>query len=87
VISYLMVSEINYPSLKQLKLERRRQFDVLPLIGVSAAIVYLLKNYVPAIVFFGFTGYILWGIGGRAVSLTKRRVADRQDTSQPSKPV
>jgi CDP-diacylglycerol--serine O-phosphatidyltransferase len=62
VISYLMVSTINYPSLKQLKLESRRQFDVLPLLVVIAAIVYLLKNSIPTLVFAGFAGYVAWGI-------------------------
>jgi CDP-diacylglycerol--serine O-phosphatidyltransferase len=71
-VSYLMVSTINYPSLKQLRLERRRQFDILPLTVVIGAIIYLLKNAVPALVFVGFTGYAIFGIGVHLYSLAVR---------------
>ncbi|AXA35359.1 MAG: CDP-diacylglycerol--serine O-phosphatidyltransferase [Candidatus Hydrogenedentota bacterium] len=72
VVSYLMVSTIPYPSLKNLRLERRRQFEVLPLIMVMLAIIYLLKNYLYALIFCGFAGYVGWGIVMHLLNLGKR---------------
>jgi CDP-diacylglycerol--serine O-phosphatidyltransferase len=72
IVSYLMVSTINYPSLKQLRLERRRQFDILPLIGVVAAIIYLLKNCIPLLIFAGFSAYVLFGIVAHAFAMTRK---------------
>lgn len=85
ILSYLMVSTISYPSLKQLRLERRRQFDVLPLIGVFAAIVYLLKNYLPALVFAGFAAYILWGLGVHVFQKMAGREGVAGEMSQSSR--
>ncbi|MGB9691733.1 MAG: CDP-diacylglycerol--serine O-phosphatidyltransferase [Candidatus Sumerlaeaceae bacterium] len=75
LISYLMVSTINYPSLKQLRLEHRRQFDILPLIVVVVAIIYLLKNYIPALVFAGFSIYVLFGLVTHVYAVIHKRSA------------
>lgn len=61
-LSYLMVSNINYPSFKQLELERKKRFDVLPLIVLLVVIGVVLKNHMDAVVFVGFGAYVLWGI-------------------------
>ncbi len=74
VTSYLMVSTVNYPSLKQLRLEHGRQFDILPLIVVVFAIIYLLKNYIPALVFSSFTAYVIFGIVTHVYALVYKRV-------------
>lgn len=76
-LSFLMVSTINYPSFKQLKLERRKRFDVLPLIIVAAALLILAKDFLEAVVFIGFSIYILGGIIGQF--LIKKVPADPLD--------
>jgi CDP-diacylglycerol--serine O-phosphatidyltransferase len=66
-LSYLMVSNINYPSFKQLKLERRQSFHVLPLFPLLIAFGIVFKNHLDALVFFGFTIYVAFGLVMRAV--------------------
>ncbi len=62
VLSYLMVSKVSYFSFKQLHLEKRRPFDVLPVITLLIAGVFFLKNHIAAVVFFGFSAYVIWGL-------------------------
>jgi hypothetical protein len=59
ILAFLMVSTISYPSFKQLKLERRKQFDVLPIILLVVALLVILKEHLEAIVFFGFVIYVI----------------------------
>lgn len=68
-LAFLMVSTISYPSFKQLKLERRKQFDVLPLLLLFIALLIILKDWLEAVVFFGFMIYVLGGVIGH---LTRR---------------
>src|SRR5690606_37558200 len=68
-LAFLMVSTISYPSFKQLKLERRKQFDVLPLLLLFIALLIILKEWLEAVVFFGFMIYVLGGVIGH---LTRR---------------
>ncbi|MCX7019609.1 MAG: CDP-diacylglycerol--serine O-phosphatidyltransferase [Candidatus Sumerlaeota bacterium] len=71
-LSYLMVSKINYPSFKQLGLERRKPFDVLPVIVILITIAIGLKNHLPTLLFIGFIGYVAWGVIWHAItSFTK----------------
>lgn len=80
-LSYLMVSKVNYPSFKQLDLERKKSFDVLLRIIIVLIIIGVaLKMYLYALVFFGFAGYVLWGLTARAWSMVrqpKQKPADR----------
>lgn len=82
VVSYLMVSTVNYPSLKQLRLESRRQFDILPLTMVVGAILYLLKNAIPALVFAGFTCYVIFGLVAHFYSLVRRKDSSRAENAR-----
>lgn len=68
-LAFLMVSTISYPSFKQLKLERRKQFDILPLLVLLVACLFFLKEFVEAVVFFAFAIYVLGGVLGH---LTRR---------------
>lgn len=72
-LSYLMVSKVNYPSFKQLDLERRHPFEVLPLVTLVVVLGVAMKNHLDAVVFFGFSIYVIWGILGRAWELMGRR--------------
>src|SRR5690606_33721504 len=63
-LAFLMVSTISYPSFKQLQLERRKQFEVLPIIFLLVALVVWNKDYLEAIVFFGFVIYVMGGVFG-----------------------
>lgn len=65
-LAFLMVSTISYPSFKQLKLERRKQFDVLPLLLLAAAMLLFLKEFLEHLVFAGFMIYVLGGVFGHA---------------------
>lgn len=68
-LAFLMVSTISYPSFKQLKLERRKQFDVLPVLLLGIALLVILKEYLEGVVFFGFVIYVMGGVIGH---LTRR---------------
>jgi CDP-diacylglycerol--serine O-phosphatidyltransferase len=63
-LAFLMVSTISYPSFKQLKLERRKQFDVIPLLLLFLTLLVILKEFLEAVVFFGFAIYVLGGVVG-----------------------
>lgn len=63
-LAFLMVSTISYPSFKQLKLERRKQFDVLPVLLLGIALLVILKEYLEGVVFFGFVIYVMGGVIG-----------------------
>lgn len=64
-LAFLMVSTISYPSFKQLKLERRKQFDVLPLLFLVVTVTVILKEHLEKLVFFGFCIYVLGGVIGQ----------------------
>jgi CDP-diacylglycerol--serine O-phosphatidyltransferase len=85
-LSFLMVSTVSYPSFKQLKLERRKQFNVLPVLFLLLTIGILLKNYIEALVFFGFVAYTAIGLIGEATRPVwqKKRA---QVTEGPKTPV
>ncbi len=77
-LSYLMVSNISYPSLKQLNLEGRMKFNVLPVIVLIATICIALKNQIPAFIFIGLLIYIGVGIGGAVRRQRKQRLYRKQ---------
>lgn len=73
-LSYLMVSTINYPSFKQLELEKRKTFDVLPPIAITLiAVIAFWKEYYESFAFFGFAAYILLGLFQRCYELLVRK--------------
>ena len=73
VLAYLMVSKVNYFSFKQLKLERRKPFEVLPVLALVLAAMLLLKNHIPAMIFFGFLAYVTWGVVARLLEMVRPR--------------
>jgi len=62
VISYLMVSKINYPSFKNIELEKRKEFEYLFTAILLICLVVLLKQYKEYLIFAGFVGYAIYGI-------------------------
>jgi len=63
-LAFLMVSTISYPSFKQLKLERRKPFDALPILLLFIALAIILKEFLEHMVFAGFAIYVLGGVIG-----------------------
>ncbi len=63
-LAFLMVSTISYPSFKQLKLENRKQFNLLPIIFLILAVVIFFKSFIEGLVFFGFVTYTIVGLLG-----------------------
>lgn len=78
LLSFLMVSNINYPSLKQLNLEGRMKFSVLPVIVLMVAIGIALKNHLAAFIFAGFIIYIFIGLYGELKAQYTRRQAQAE---------
>jgi len=64
-LALLMVSTVSYPSFKQLKLENRKQFNLLPIIFLVLAVAIFFKEFMEGLVFFGFLAYTLVGIIGQ----------------------
>lgn len=64
LLAFLMVSTVSYPSFKQLRLERRKQFEVLCAIVLICAMMILYKDLLDVFVFAGFSIYIIGGIVG-----------------------
>ncbi|MBX7244172.1 MAG: CDP-diacylglycerol--serine O-phosphatidyltransferase [Candidatus Sumerlaeaceae bacterium] len=86
-LSYLMVSQINYPSFKQFKLERRRSFDFLVWVVLLVIITMALKNYFEALVFLGFAGYVVWGVIWHGFNLLRKKpAAQPADNPSPLEP-
>lgn len=83
VVSILMVSQVNYPSFKQIRLERRQQFDILPIIVFVVAFVVFFKNYLELMVFAGFLIYVLFGIAAGGVAWARKRRYPRPAPAHP----
>jgi len=64
-LAYLMVSNIPYPSLKNIDLRQRKPFDYLVLIVVVVCFMVGLWQMQTLILFLGFWGYVAWGLAGR----------------------
>ena len=68
-LAFLMVSTISYPSFKQLRLERRKSFDMLSMLVMVIAFLIIFKEYLEHVVFVGFVVYVMGGVLGH---LTRR---------------
>lgn len=73
IISYLMVSKIPYPSLKNVGLEKRKPFDFLVSIIIILCGFIILRVYKEIILFAFFLIYDLWGF--KKVLLGKKHIA------------
>ena len=81
-LAFLMVSTISYPSFKQLNLERRKQFDLLPILVLIVTCWIMLKNSRETIVFAGFLVYIAAGILGQITRpVWQKRIVREQPVS------
>ena len=85
-LSYLMVSKVNYPSFKQLRMEGRKRFDALPLIVLTVAMGVALKNHLTALMFLGFLGYITWGLATEAAVTLGLRSRTAESTPAGPRP-
>jgi CDP-diacylglycerol--serine O-phosphatidyltransferase len=87
LISYLMVSKIPYPSLKNIEIEKRKPFDYLVAAIVIGCLIILLKPYKEALIFAGFVGYILLGVllaaiqafGRKEIEIIEHEVQEEAD--------
>lgn len=77
-ISYLMVSNINYPSFKSIELEKRKEFEYLFTIILISCLVVLLKQYKEYFLFAGFLGYAVFGLVRSLIYQVKRPVSDEE---------
>ena len=84
LLSFLMISNINYPSLKQLKLEGGMKFNVLPALVLFFAICLALKNQIATFIFTGFIIYMAVGLLGemKAQRAMAARARNRQNTEK-----
>ncbi|MGI8905622.1 MAG: CDP-diacylglycerol--serine O-phosphatidyltransferase [Candidatus Sumerlaeaceae bacterium] len=86
-LSFLMVSTVSYPSFKQLRLERRKQFSVLPAIFLLLALGIFMKDYIEALVFFGFVAYTAVGIIGEVTRPVWQKKRSRRHPPADTRPV
>ncbi|MBN1516981.1 CDP-diacylglycerol--serine O-phosphatidyltransferase [Candidatus Sumerlaeota bacterium] len=63
VLSLLMVSQIPYPSIKSLPLEKARSFGFFFTFVLITILIYGLKDFKEALVFGAFSAYLAYGIG------------------------
>ena len=70
-LSCLMVSNIPYPSMKHIDLERRKPFDYLVSIIIIVCLIVALWQMRTLILFLGFWSYVIWGVLGRLVRVHK----------------
>lgn len=82
-LSYLMVSKVNYPSFKQLDLERRMPFSALPIVVIIIALALAMKNWLDAVVFFGFSAYVIWGITWKILGTLWKKAPMPQSSDLP----
>lgn len=59
LLGLLMVSEIRYRSLKEIRLKQRQPFWLLV---VFAGLVFLIVSYREKVIFFAAMAYMLWGL-------------------------
>lgn len=70
-IAYLMVSKVNYPSFKNLELEKRKEFEYLFTIVLVICLMVLLKNYKEYFLLVGFLGYAVYGFISHTITELK----------------
>ncbi len=69
ILSYLMVSNLHYPSLKNMDFERRKPFDYLVSVAIIVCFIVVMWQMRTFLIFFGFWSYVLSGILGRMVEV------------------
>lgn len=81
-LACLMVSNIPYPSMKSLDLERRKPFDYLVLIIIMLCFSVALWHMRTLILLLGFWLYVLWGIFSVGFGYLFGREIQREETRQ-----
>ena len=64
IVAVLMVSNVTYPSLKQIDLSKRKPFDFLVLIIIIICFCYALWQLRSIMLFILAWGYLIWGLIG-----------------------
>ncbi len=83
-LSYLMVSKIPYPSLRNTKVKKRNPFDYLVSISVIISMLVFLNQFIELLVFIGFGMYVLWGIVQYMAAAIQKRKAESEAEEKES---
>ncbi len=80
-LSYMMVSEVKYPSFKNLHLRTRRKFSKMVFAVIFIGCLVVLRNYVlPIMVPVIFTAYLLYGfIRPRISGKVRDEIEEKED--------
>lgn len=63
ILSYLMISTVPFPSLKEINLKGRKTFDLLVTVIIGACILIAFIRALELVFFAGFYGYIIYAVG------------------------
>lgn len=74
-LSYLMISKIPYPSLRNANIRKRNPFDYLVSITVIISMLVFLHQFIEILLFIGFSVYVLWGIVQYMAAATQKKRA------------
>jgi len=85
-LACLMVSNIPYPSHKNLELERRKPFDYLVSIILATCVIYALYPFFVYLLFLTFLAYVGFGVGRSALK-TYRRLAPARPLLEDEDPL
>ena len=88
-LAWLMVSNVPYPSLKHIDIERRKPFDYLVSIIIILCIVVALWQMRIIMLLLLFWTYIFWGLGTKALRIyrkKKRKSASISSTTEEESP-
>jgi CDP-diacylglycerol--serine O-phosphatidyltransferase len=86
-LSFMMVSEVKYPSFKTLDLRARRSFSkTVMVIIIFAALVFLRRIILPVVLPLVFTIYLLYGFVRPRISRKVRHEIEEEDDEDGSPP-
>ena len=86
-LSCLMVSNISYPSLKHIEFREKKPFDYLVLIIVFVCFMIALWHLQSLIFFFGFWGYVIWGVAEHLLRSFRHQLAPQPVQQTQKQPV
>lgn len=87
-LSYMMVSEVKYPSFKNLNLRTRRGFPKMVIAVLSIGALVVLRNYIlPVIVPAIFTLYLIYGfVRPRISGKVRQEIEEEEEESDETVP-
>jgi len=85
-LSFMMVSEVRYPSFKSLDWRARRTFPKMVAIILLVGFVFIVRKVLPVVLPLGFTAYLTYGFIRPRLSRKIRHEIEQEDEDEDDQP-